>query len=234
MRYQGGKERIAKHIAEILIGAGDGRSTYIEPFLGGASVFARVAPRFERAIGADVVPDVALLWDAAARGWRPPTELSREEYATLRHAEPSALRAFAGFGCSFGGKWFGGYAKHSPGHFTVAGQSAVVIRKAAGLAHAEIRHADYRELSDVIGPDSVVYCDPPYADTLAYTGAGAFDSAAFWDTASAWARAGAAVFVSEYAAPAGWRAAWERTKRVSMRADNNATTAIERLFTFDA
>lgn len=62
MRYMGGKSRIAKRIAPFLIADGARCHTYLEPFIGGGSVFAEVAPHFEKAIGADVVPDLVMLW----------------------------------------------------------------------------------------------------------------------------------------------------------------------------
>lgn len=235
MMYQGGKARIAGPIAERLIALAAPGRTYVEPFLGSAAVFSRVAPHYDRAVGADAVEDLVLMWRAACDGWAPPEDLSLAEYEALRHAPPSALRAFAGFPCSFGGKWFGGYARDpkSPRNFARTG-SRSIVRRAAGLAGAEIRHADYRRLGDVIGPGSVVYCDPPYAGTLAYAGAGAFDSAEFWATAERWSAAGAVVLVSEYAAPAGWDEVWSQERHVSTALDNRAARAIDRLFALPA
>lgn len=235
MMYQGGKARIASPLAEILIRAADWRGTYVEPFLGSAAVFHRVAPHYARAIGADAVEDLVLMWREAAAGWVPPEDLSEETYRELRHGEPSALRAFAGFPCSFGGKWFGGYARDPKSTRNYARTASRSIRKrAAAMAHAEILRADYRDLDDRIGPGVVVYCDPPYADTLAYAGAGAFDSAAFWRTAEEWTARGALVLVSEYAAPEGWREVWSVERHVSTARDNRGAKATDRLFAMPA
>ncbi|YP_010677877.1 DNA methylase [Arthrobacter phage Warda] len=232
MMYQGGKTRIAKPIAEILKAAPG--TTYVEPFVGSAATFHLVAPSFQRAIAADAMPDLALLWTDVLNGWTPPESLSREEYDALRHAEPSALRAFAGFPCSFGGKWFGGYARDPKSDRNYARTaSRSILRRAEGMRGAEILQADYRELSPLIGPGVVVYCDPPYADTTGYAGPGAFDSAEFWRTAERWARSGASVFVSEYTAPAGWREVWATERHVSTALNNRAAKATDRLFVFD-
>lgn len=231
--YQGGKGRIAKAIAEIILREGAGRSTYVEPFLGSAATFAAVAPRFRQAIGADVHEDLVLMWLEVLDGWAPPESLSREEYDALRHAEPSALRAFAGFPCSFGGKWFDGYARDpkSDRNFARAA-SRSILRRAEGMRGASILRADYRTLARYIGPDTVVYADPPYADTRAYAGAGPFDSVEFWGVAEGWAEAGALVLVSEYAAPPGWREVWAVERHTSTALDNRGARATDRLFTY--
>lgn len=230
--YQGGKTRIARPIAEIL--KAEPGTTYVEPFLGSAATFHLVAPSFDRAVGADLMPDLVMLWRAVLGGWTPPENLSREEYEHLRTAPPSALRAFAGFPCSFGGKWFGGYARDPQSDRNFARTaSRSILRRAEAMRGSTILQADYRDLSHLIGPGAVVYCDPPYADTTGYAGPGAFDSAEFWRTAEGWARSGASVFVSEYAAPEGWREIWSTERHVSTALNNRAAKATDRLFVFD-
>jgi DNA adenine methylase len=238
MMYQGGKARIASQISEILIRQADGPdapTTYVEPFLGSAAVFSRVAPHYQRAIGADAQEDLVHLWQAARLGWVPPEELTRELYEQLRHAEPSALRAFAGFPCSFGGKWFGGYARDPKSDRNFARTaSRSIVRRARGLADATILHADYRQLVDLVGPGTLVYADPPYAGTLAYAGAGSFDSEEFWATMRDWDDHGALVLVSEYTAPADWVEVWSVDRHVSTARDNSGKRATDRLFALPA
>lgn len=232
MQYLGGKTRIATHISEVLSTFSETRSTYVEPFLGGGSVAALTAPRFSRAIVADVVPDLVMLWQAAISGWTPPDDITEQEWAALRKAEPSALRGFAGFACSFGGKWFAGYARDPRKRLTFAQTGGRgLLRKAECLANAEIRQADYHELAYLAGPDSVVYCDPPYAGTTGYGAVGGFDSREFWAEMSKWSSAGAAVFVSEYTAPPGWVSVWSSNPRMTVARGDNVSRAAEFLFT---
>ena len=230
MQYMGGKTRLAKRIAATIASHRGDRCTYLEPFLGGASVAAVVCPLFERSILSDSQPDIALLWDAVVHGWEPPAELSREEYGSLRHADPSPLRAFAGFGCSFGGKWFGGYAACNRGDNYPQQAHNSIKRKARGLIGAEVRRADYSALDDEVTVDCVVYCDPPYIDTTSYS-TGVFDHAEFWRTAERWALRGALVLVSEYRAPAGWVPVWEVDLSMPLAKDGNAMRSRERLYT---
>lgn len=229
----GGKGRIAAKVAEVILAHRGGRPHYLEPFLGGAYVLALVAPHFERVLGSDVMPDLILYWKAVQAGWLPPERITREEYDALKAAEPSPLRAFAGFGCSFGEKWFGGYgaqrvAPRQPhGHVSVGSRKST-IKKIKAIRTARIELADYRQWAP--GPDAVVYCDPPYAATTSYNGAPEWDAEEFWLVAEKWARGGAAVLVSEYAAPDGWESVWSAPVKQSLRKNSNAHAATESVF----
>jgi DNA adenine methylase len=238
MQYMGGKARIARYVAPVIIERikVTGAQVYWEPFLGGANMFTRIVPHVEVAIGSDIMPDLIMMWQAVQQGWLPPDLITREQYAALRHATPSALRAFAGFGCSFGGKWFGGYGTQKDrGRGTTEVQDASrrsVARDAPIMQRAHVALLNYREARP--RPGWVVYCDPPYAGTTAYAGADAWDADAFWKTAESWARSGCHVLVSEYAAPDGWRCAWEGSTPSSLKRDDNTTRVVERLFELDA
>src|SRR4051812_16921362 len=167
MMYQGGKTRIAKQIAKVILSNAEG-DTYIEPFLGSAAVCSLVAPMFSKVIAADIMPDLILMWRAVVNdGWIPPEVLPAELYHELRDEPPSALRAFAGFPCSFAGKWFGGYASdpNSDRNYARAA-SRSIMRRAASMADVDFRLCDYRKLTPLMRPGVVVYCDPPYARTL--------------------------------------------------------------------
>lgn len=212
-RYLGGKSKHAKAIAEQILATG--KRAYLEPFLGSAAVAARVVPHMETATLADASEDLMLMWEALATGWEPPTEVSRDLYASLRDAEPSALRGFVGFHCSFGGKWYGGLA--SGGGRNYAAEAARSLKKtSAPIRRATLVRADYRTLSASVTPGTVVYADPPYAGTTAYGAVAPFDAGAFWQTMGEWAERGASVLVSEYEAPAPWLPVWEKDVPVSV------------------
>lgn len=234
MQYMGGKSRIAKRIAPFLIADGLRCHTYLEPFIGGGSVFAEVSPWFETAIGSDANQDLILLWQALAEGWQPPSTLTHEEWAELRDAESSALRAFAGFGCSFGGKWFAGYArtdKRARGRRCYADTAARGLMRKITAMHPspEFHQVSYDVWTP--GEGTLVYCDPPYANTTTYGAVDGFDSDRFWKVAEGWAEAGATVFVSEYAAPVPWREVWGAEVKMTVDVKDNRRTAVEKLFT---
>jgi DNA adenine methylase len=207
------------------------RVGYLEPFMGACSVLTAMAPHFSAPAAGDVHPDLVMMWQAMQRGWAPPQEMTRERYAWLRNQGPSPERAFAGFGCSFSGRWFGGLDA-TPGRARRGSKTAAVIcasaleRKRPALTSVFIVQADYRKWNP--GPGVVVYCDPPYAGTTGY-GTGGWDVDQFWVTARQWAANGATVFVSEYSAPDDVECVWLAGHRVTAGSDMYRRS-VERLF----
>lgn len=231
MRYMGGKTRIVDQIAAIMRSKRAGRTTYVEPFIGGGSVAAAMAPAFPTAHLSDWNLDLVMLHQAIQDGWDPPRAVSLEQWWELkRSTESSALRAFAGFGGSFGGAWFKSYAKNNPGNDYIGASRRKLLSFRPALAHATIRHLDYAEAGQFITDDALVYCDPPYAGTTGYKAVDRFDNDRFWATAREWSDTGAAVFVSEYTAPEDFTAVWRLKVHMTMSAESNLTKKVEQLF----
>lgn len=227
MRYSGGKEGIAAKIAAVLQPYVDRAGGYCEPFLGGASVFARV--RAPVKYGSDANPWLMCMWQAAATGWVPPTEVDEATYADLKVRKPmEPITAFVGFGCSFGGKWFGGPARDSTGRSYAAVAQRSVARKIAGFGSCVLTCASYDECP--VPPGAVIYCDPPYADTTNGYSTGSFDHSRFWEGVRAAERVGHAVFVSEYTAPPDFDVVATFAKKVTMDKRNGYADKGEKLF----
>ena len=207
MRYMGGKHRQAKDIRSIIAELRGDRTRYVEPFMGGGSVLAAVAPDFDHAVGADASASLVALWRAVLfEGWNPPVKVSRDEYNELRDStEDTPMRGWAGYAASFNGKWFAGYNGDVASRDYVAECARGIERKAAILRkHADltITHGDYT--SHTVNADTVVYCDPPYADTTGYQVVDGFDHGWFWEIMQRWTETGALVLVHEYTAPNWW------------------------------
>lgn len=235
----GGKSRIAKKIAEVILERTPEHSgTYWEPFVGGGAMASRMGKHFERANYSDIHPDLMMMWESLFAGWQPPTEVSYDLYQELRYAdEPSALRGFVGFGGSFGGRWFEGYAR---GGKNANGQprnhqaesARAVLKDIEGMKAKQHTTFACHSAFD-IQPQSgdIVYCDPPYAGTKNYSRTDKMDHELFWDTVQSWAEKGVHVFVSEYEAPDGWECVWEQELRSSVRIGSSERhMAVERLF----
>ena len=239
MRYLGGKSRLAKPISDAILAHTSERGHYLEPFIGGGSVFAEMVQHFDSATAADAQEDLALLWRGLIFGtFTPPTTLTESEWRCLRDAEPSALRGFAGYGCSFGGRFFEGYARNKAGTNYAAQTARSLARDLKRIDTSKVRqvwHSDYRDFSPRAG--TVVYCDPPYANTKHYaskrSGLEAFDHAEFWRTMDSWIEAGAEVFVSEFTAPDHWVPIWEKDRSTGLGTQSGAKYRKEtdRLFT---
>ncbi len=232
MRYMGSKARHAKHIIPILMDGHDQTKPYIEPFVGGGNMIDKVPADIRW--GSDVAEYAVALLEGLSRGWEPPSDLSEIEYCAIRkHPEDynPALVGFAGYSCSFGGKFWGGYwrSRDASGNKRngAAEQKRHLLKQAPGLKGANFVHSGYESL--VIRAGATVYCDPPYAGTTKYK-SGGFDHGVFW----AWAERlsqGRRVFVSEYTAPDGWDCVWEKEVTNSLTKDTGAKRGVEKLFT---
>ena len=231
MRYVGGKGAIARDIVRVIRERSTGDVVY-EPFMGGGGITAELCRVFPRVESSDVHEDLVLMWDAVTRGWLPPRTLSEPLYNTLKTSSPSPLRGFAGYGCSFGGKWFAGYArggKNADGtpqdH---AAQSSRSVQKVAPLIRDTLQVVRRGYDETPIIPGAVIYCDPPYRATMGY--GVLFDHDKFW----AWAESASTVcdvYVSEYDAPDGWVPIWSKAKRQSVaRPEQGRNIRTENLF----
>lgn len=221
MQYMGGKHNLAKKIVE-QIESYRGDRKYYEPFVGGGHVLERVPQGAGRWAG-DVNLALINLYADVQQGWDPPEELSKEEWQYLkgRQSPDTPLTAFAGIGCSFMGMWFSSYADR-------AGVAHRALLRQRPLFEGTIFFAgDFATIWDP--EDSLVYCDPPYANTEPYPGAGgAFDHARFWETLYRWAYdQNCIVLVSEYTAPPGVECIAEWPVKGKMKRGGEA---VERLF----
>lgn len=178
--------------------------TYVEPFCGGLSVTSRV--RASKRLASDACEALVSLYRAIQGGWSPPRELSREEWLLLRETQDPAdpLTAFAGFGCSFGGAWFGSYVKRYKftDRWVPAAEAAAqsLERKLGACSDVAFGFHDYC----VAPKGELVYCDPPYAGTMGYGAVDPWDPVAFWAWATEQGRCHRMIAVSEISAPAGW------------------------------
>lgn len=234
MQYMGGKARIAKSVVESILADTPRRENWFEPFIGGGNVMEHAAPHFAFSVGADAHEDLMLMWQHVTAGGIVPEFVSREEYQALRHAGPSWLRGYAGFGGSFGGKWFGGYGVSPRDGEVIRASFRSVTRQGAVFAARGVRmiHARFGEIVDP-PPGTVVYCDPPYRNTTGYA-AGGFDHEYFYATLTRWART-CDVYVSEYSDPlVPYVEIWRKEKRMALDVASNTRVAIERLFRIKA
>lgn len=142
-------------------------------------------------------------------GYNLPESITPEEYRYIRDHkdEDPALAGFVGFGCSFGGKWFGGYARNASGTNYALQSKRSLLKDMATLQDAHFVCEDYRRVC--IPPGAVIYADPPYNNTTGYSGE-RFDSSEFWRAMRLLADTGHTVFVSEQEAPPGIECIWEK------------------------
>jgi DNA adenine methylase len=232
VQYLGGKSRIAKPIAAI-VNEVRGDRPFWEPFCGGLSVSVRLA-KHGPGIVSDANPALIALYRGVRAGWTPPAHVSEPEWRAARTLpDTDPLKAFAGFGCSFGGKWFGGRARGLGRDGAERNYAAETNRSLArdipALAGSAIECLDFLAIEPRPCGLGAIYCDPPYAGTTGYGAVGELDHARFWARAQGWARCGAPVLVSELACPVPARTVWAREHRRTIGGDSRATQ-LEQLF----
>lgn len=180
----------------------------------------------------DKHPYLIAMWKGLQKGYELPNNISEQEYKFIKEHKTldCVLTGFVGFGCSFGGKWFGGYARNATGTNYAAQSKRSVLKDLATLKTAEFVCNDYRNLAIPIG--AVIYADPPYANTTGY-GNEKFNTEEFWDYMRLLADTGHQVFISEQTAPEDFVCIWEKPfTRTLDRNKNNQFKVYERLYTY--
>lgn len=226
MKYFGGKFRVRKDIVKVLNGIREENQVYIEPFVGAGWVMALMdGERY----GYDKHPYLISMYEKLQDGWLPPTELSEEEYKHIQNNkdENPHLTGFVGFGCSFAGKWFGGYARSKDRNYCLNAHNSV-IRKMKTMQDVTFECKDYRDLNP---NGALIYCDPPYQGTTQYGKiVGDFDSDEFWDKVREWSKNNTVV-VSEYNAPDDFKTVWTKETKTDIRnKSNEQEKRVEKLF----
>lgn len=235
MKYMGSKNRHAKHILPFIYDAIKeiNASAYVEPFVGGANMIDKVEVDIPK-IANDYHYYLVELFRALQNGWIPPDEISEEEYnlikANKEELDPE-LVGFVGFCCSYSGKWWGGYArgndeKGNPRNYCLESKKNL-LNQLKGINGTIFNNGSYIDLD--IPDNSVIYCDPPYANTTKYKGG--FNHDDFWEWAEIMVELGHKVFVSEYTAPPNWECIWQREISSSLTKDTGGKVATEKLFT---
>jgi DNA adenine methylase len=227
MQYLGGKSRVLRWLVPELRKRWRGEG-YFEPFVGAGWVIAESAAPVR--FGNDINSPLICLLEAVANGWQPPVTLTEDEYNALRGAALSPLKAFAGFGCSWGGKWFGGYARSGTRNYALNARNSL-LKMAPKLAGVQWHARDYR---DAKPGGFFIYADPPYEGATAYDFSRGFDHNAFWETMRVWS-ASNTVLISEYAAPSDFRCIAQTSRLQDMRfVDSTRHTVTEKLFVHES
>lgn len=232
MKYMGSKARHAKEFLPLILKKRGFLQYYVEPFMGGCNSLDKVRGR---RIGSDNNPYLVALFDAVVnQGWKPPEDISESFYQKVKdnpESYDSPLVGFVAFGCSYSGKFWGGYARGnanngSPRNYARESR-ANILRQAPLLKGVRFSCCSYEKLP--IPKNSIIYCDIPYEGTTRY--ANEFDHSKFWKWADLQLKNGHNLFVSEYQAPKSWKCIWEKTVNSSLTANTGSKQGIERLFT---
>jgi DNA adenine methylase len=210
MKYMGSKNRHYKEMLPIILQHRKPGQPYVEPFCGGCNMIYKVPSSFPRYAN-DSHPYLIALLKHVQAGGELPDYVSETEYKAIQNdnnAYPQWLVGFVGFGCSFGAKWFGGFARNikqgsADDHLNMTTRNYCAESKRNLLAQARYLEGviftcgSYQEM--FIPPNSLIYCDPPYRGTTGYKDE--FDHEALYGWIEARKSEGHTVFISEYDMP---------------------------------
>lgn len=236
MMYFGGKERIAKELAVFINQMylnGNNKSFY-DLFCGSCNILTKVDSNRDR-YGNDRHKYLIAMWEEMQKGWIPPTECTKEQYDLVKQkmdVKPY-VSGFIGFGCSFSGKWWGGFAKSKENRNYCLNAHNSSIKKIKNLMDVSFSNKDYSEVRVYEG--SVVYCDIPYKNTTQYSvkEVDVFDHDRFYD----WCiknKDKYTILVSEYEhnVPNGFEVVWRKNSKQDIRSkDGKQKETVEVLMT---
>jgi DNA adenine methylase len=232
MKYMGSKNRIARHILPIILQNRTPDQWYVEPFFGGGNSMQYVDGN---RLGGEANFFIASMWNKLINGWTPDT-ITKEQYQYIKSTDDPISEHIIGWvatACSYSGKWFGGFAGkvNTKGGLRdyQAEAFANVKKQLPKLKGVYVDGCSYGELC--IPPESIIYCDPPYAGTTQYKDV--FNSDEHWQWCREKVEQGHQVFVSEYIAPEDFICVWSQEVKSSLSANGKSgesKSSIEKLF----
>lgn len=214
MQYLGGKEKIARKIADFLESKRKKGQVFVDLCCGGLSITARMKGK---RVANDFHPHLISLYrHIQKRGvdWLP-QQVDREFFNHMkkhkRDNKPNPLLAFIGFGCAFSGSYFTGYAGDKRNFAAMAKNS--LTNKFRGIdqnvmfTNTDLFQAELTK--------KLIYIDPPYKGTSKYLYNPKFDHDRFWNKARELSKKND-VYISEYSAPSDFEIVYQIPRKIVM------------------
>lgn len=231
MRYHGGKSKIATSIASVILNTIQKERELVSLFCGTCSVEAKLAPHFEHVVCNDKHEYLIEMLRGVQNGYELPESITEEQWRYIKdhRDEDKVLTGFVGFGCSFGGRWFEGYARDRTGTNYAAQSKRSLLKDMAYLENADFICGDYHDAP--IETWSVIYADPPYFGTKVISRT-KFDTDLFWDYAREISQTNR-MFISELTAPNDFISIWEAPVTRGLNSDKTKQfKSQEKLFVY--
>ena len=170
MHYFGGKARIAKDLSKFINEnyLKGNTKPFVDLFCGSCNITTKI-DKDRLIIANDKHKYLIAMWKELQKGWIPPKECSEEQYKiVIKNLDIKPhVSGFIGFGCSFSGKWLGGYGRNNIGSNYCLTAHNSVLKKINEMGDVIFTNANYDEVD--IPQGSIVYCDIPYKDTTQYS-----------------------------------------------------------------
>jgi DNA adenine methylase len=230
MKYMGSKNRHAKELLPIILKDRKPGQWYVEPFAGGMNMIDKVDGN---RIASDTHKSLIALFSGVVNGHELPDIITEEEYRAARFlSDYSPLKGFIGFGCSYSGKWFGGYARGNdnagtPRNYALESKNNI-LKQRDKLLGVKFFDLPYNDLE--IPRDSIIYCDPPYEGTTSYKDK--FNHEKFWEWCRGMSFQGHSIFISEYNAPGDFKCVWQKVVNNTLVQNTGSKQGVEKLFVY--
>ena len=216
MQYFGGKAKIAKELSKELQSRLKEGQAFVDLFCGSCNVVSKIKAPVR--IANDLHKELIALHKAVQEGWIPPSSVSELEYKEIKNSNevPDYLKAFVGFGCSFAGRYFEGYARGDRQNYA-SGSANSLLKKHTTMQDVVFTTGSYSDIE--IPNNSLIYCDIPYKSSTKKYKYGWFQHEAFYLWAKEMKEKGHTVLVSEYLQnlPEGWVVEWKHESKMSVR-----------------
>ena len=215
MQYLGGKSRLAKPISKIINENRKDGQMFISLFVGAGSVEQYIE---EPKILNDKHYYLIELYKALQnKEIELPEYVSEEEYKYIKtHLDENpAIAGFVGFACSYGGQWFGWYARNRKGdNYTKRGKKSLEVKIENGLLKgAMLSCEDYTYFKEE--KDCIIYADPPYLNTQGYKLTGKFNHDEFWNNMREMSRNNL-IFISESECPKDFKIVFKKLNTITV------------------
>lgn len=240
MRYLGSKARVKKEIIPIITEHLDGENQFVDAFMGGANIIDTVD--YDKKVGLDISKYTIAVWanlKHSGINWVPEAFDEEEYYAVKRAYKDGdysvynwAMIGYVGNCLSYGSKWWGGFAKFNPK------KNEDHVKEAYNGIKKQLNNFKHLNTTDfyVLSYDeydypenSVIYCDPPYMDSIGYESS--FDHEKFWEWCRKMTMRGHHVYISEYTAPSDFKCIWRKAVKESV--GKNVNQKVEKLFVYN-
>ena len=222
MRYLGGKQRISKELSCFLNSQLKENQSFVDLFCGSCNIVSKIDNNRLR-IANDKHYYLIEMWKALQNGWEMPDIVTEEDYKYIKEHkdENPPLAGFVGFGCSYAGRWFEGYARSGERNFCLNAKNSN-LKILPKIQDVIFYNEDYKDVNIPIG--SLVYCDIPYKDSKPYSKkeVGIFNYNEFYQ----WVRDNSDkydIYISEYKhnVPEDFEIVWEKKSKKDIRNKNN-------------
>lgn len=241
MKYHGGKQRIGMNIAKQIHKISNKSNIqikgYCEPFCGMLGVYRHIPELFNdkkmKYKAGDINISVIMMWKALQEGWKPSCKYSKTQYNRLKNdGEPSPEKGFYGHAYTYRGEFLDTYFPQK--WSTIKHNADTVFDIAQNLNFVQFKKGSYTQFSRLKG--YVIYCDPPYQDTVTRYSEGInrkiikFDSDIFWEWCEKMSKNNI-VIISSYKAPRNFKSVFSlKTKITGIENKNVNKKRVEKLF----